>query len=88
MAPILLVHAGLPGPSAPIWARASCVGLADPQGPIGVFQVGHCPASMASSISAMFNQLPCLGGVQLQPLGQPPGLGRWERRIQRRGRVN
>ena len=21
----------------------------------------HCPASMASSISAMFNQLPCLG---------------------------
>jgi hypothetical protein len=26
-----------------------------------------------------------LGGVvQLQPIGQPPGLGRWERRIQRR----
>jgi transposase-like protein len=27
------------------------------------------------------------GVVQLQPVGQPPGLGRWERRIQRRRRV-
>jgi len=27
------------------------------------------------------------GVVQLQPIGQPLGLGRWERRIQRRGRV-
>jgi hypothetical protein len=35
----------------------------------------------------MFNQLPCLGVVQLQLVGQPLGLGRLEGLIQRRGCV-
>jgi hypothetical protein len=35
----------------------------------------------------MFSQLPCLGVVDLKLAGQPLGLGRLERLVQRRGRV-
>ena len=43
--------------------------------------------STLNSISAIFNQLPCRGVVELQPFRNPPGIGRWERLVQRRRAV-